>query len=71
MEVEQDKVDVKEVFIVQIPLKFNMKIGRTCQHIHTGNQDHIMHGHGPWIYYIILRTVTNRETNSGYWHVAI
>ena len=70
MEVERDKVDVKEVFIVQIPLKFNMKIGRTCQHIHTGNQDH-MHGHGPWIYYIILRTVTNRETNSGYWWIAI
>ena len=66
MDIERDKIDVKEVFVVQIPLKHNMRIGRTCQHMHTGSQDH-----GPRVYHIVLKTVNNREVNHSYWRVAI
>ena len=65
VEVERDKVDIKEVFIVQTPLQLNTRMDRARQY--TGNQ---YHG-SPWIYYIILKTVNTSEINCSYWQVAI
>ena len=67
MEVERDKVDVKEVFIVQTPLQLNTWMGRACQYMHTGNQ---YHGSSQ-IYYIVLKAVNTSEINCSYWQVAI
>ena len=68
VEVERDKVDLKEVFIVQTPLQLNTRMGRvcTCQYMHTGNQHH-----GSRIYYIVLKAVNTSEINCSYWRVAI
>jgi hypothetical protein len=66
VEVERDKLDVKEVYVVQIPLQFNTRRSSPCQYMNTKSQRH-----GSPRIYIVLKTVNAYETNCSYWQVAI
>ena len=65
--VERDEVDVKEVFIAQIPLQCNRQM-----HSHMGEQ---VYSRGqinrPQTCFILLQTVVENGTNRSYWRVVV
>lgn len=72
VEVERDKLNVKEVYVVQTPLQFNTRKSSTCQYnniiMHTKEQHH---GSSRIYHILVLKTVTTHETSCSYWQVAI